>query len=110
MIQRLIALNAIIESGAFSGEILFDVLLANGERYQSIAPRQFCWDSDNQYLVGNSFIGNRNGMIAARIIDIIDAYQVLVEVPDGNVITVALDDIKKRPTKIEPPIYRLKSL
>jgi hypothetical protein len=42
-------------------------------------------------------------MVAARIVDRTDDGQILVEVPDGEVIAVDEKMVKRRPTDIRPP-------
>ena len=102
--QRLVALSAYIEPGAFSGERLFEVVMANGEKYRSLAPRQFCWNYQEKLLREDEPTAKIEGMIAARIVDYIEGSQVLVEVPDGEIIAVDQESIKSRPTSIRPPI------
>ena len=102
--QRLVALNANIEPGAFSGERIFEVILANGEKYRSLAPRQFCWNHQGKLLKEDEPTARIEGMIAARIVDYIEDSQVLVEVPDGEIIAVDQQSIQSRPTSIRPPI------
>ena len=42
-------------------------------------------------------------MLAARIVDRTDDGQIIVEVPDGEVIAVDEKMVKRRPTEIKPP-------
>jgi len=100
---RLVALPCTWAKGGFSGERVFTISLANGEPYESVAPRDFFWNASGQ-LIGDSQPDVRQkGMIAARVIDQLEDDQVLVEIPDGEVIAVAGDLIKERPSQINPP-------
>jgi hypothetical protein len=101
--RQLVALTCKIAPGGFSGERIFEVKLANGEPYRSLAPRQFCWNSQGNLIAENEPNTEVEGAIAARIVDSIDEDQVIVEVPDGEIIAVDKNDIKKRPTNIKPP-------
>lgn len=102
--SRLIALICKVAPGGFSGERIFEVKLANGDLYRSIAPRQFCWNNQG-YLVGENEPDTEvDGMIAARIVDSVEGDQLIVEVPDGEIIAVDRNDVKDRPTIIEPPM------
>ncbi len=100
--RQLVALTCKVSPGGFSGERIFEVTLANGEPYRSLAPRQFCWNSHNQIVAENEPQTEVDGLVAARIIDSIDKDQMLVEVPDGEIIAVDQSNMKSRPTSINP--------
>lgn len=101
--RQLVALTCKIAPGGFSGERVFEVKLANGDSYRSLAPRQFCWNSQGDLVAEDEPNTEVDGMIAARIVDSIDDNQVILEVPDGEIIAVDRSDVKERPTSIKPP-------
>lgn len=105
--RQLVAIMCKVSPGGFSGERIFEVILANGEPYRSLAPRQFCWNSQNNLVTENEPNTEINGLIAARIIDDIDNDQMIVEVPDGEIIAVDKGIVKQRPTSIKPSESRL---
>lgn len=51
--NRLVAVPCTIAPGAFSGERIFSLTLANGEQYASLAPRFFCWNTEDQLVQEN---------------------------------------------------------
>lgn len=101
--RQLIALICKVAPGGFSGERIFEVRLADGNPYRSLAPRQFCWNSQGNLVAENEPTTEVDGMVAARIIDSVDDEQLIVEVPDGEIIAVDRSDVKERPTNIKPP-------
>lgn len=101
--RQLVALKCKISPGGFSGERIFEVVLADGQEYQSLTPRQFCWNSQGNLVAADEPNIEVEGMVAARIIDYIDEDQLIVEVPDGETIAVDKSDVEKRPTNIKPP-------
>jgi hypothetical protein len=101
--RQFVALTCKVSPGAFSGERIFQVNLANGQPYRSLAPRQFCWNTDNRLVAENEPQNEIDGMIAARVIDSIENDQMIVEVPDGEIIAVDKNLVKTRPTEIKPP-------
>lgn len=98
----LVAIKARIEQSGFSGERIFEVKLANGKPYRGLAPHQFCWDSRNNQIQEFDEEDNIEGLVAARVIDVIDHDQLIVEIPNGEVIAVDKQDVTKRPTSITP--------
>lgn len=101
--SQLVALTCKVAPGGFSGERIFEVKLANGELYRSVAPRQFCWNNQGYLVAENEPDKEVDGMIAARIVDSVGDDQLVVEVPDGETIAVDKKDVKERPTNIKPP-------
>lgn len=101
--QRLVSIKSKLTPGGFSGERIFQVDLANGDSYQSLAPRQFCWNNEGNLVAENEPTTEINGLIAAKIIDFVDDDQILVEVPDGEIIAVDKDNVQARPTIIDSP-------
>ncbi len=101
--RSLIALPCKLSPGIFSGERVFEVRLANGETYTSVAPRFFCWN-ESGVLVGETEPEREiDGMVAARMVEELEDGQAAVEVPDGKVIAVDQAQVKRRPTPIIPP-------
>jgi hypothetical protein len=100
--RQLVAIKCIVAPGAFSGERLFNVQLANGESYGSLAPRQFCWNSGGAIVAIDEPTTAIDGYVAARVVEEIDATQALVEVPDGQIIAVDIGSVVSRPTSIRP--------
>jgi hypothetical protein len=100
-LSPLVALPCKLSPGGFSGERIFEVILADGQPYRSIAPRQFCWNSDNSLVEENEPQNEIGGMVAARVVDFIEGEQVIVEVPDGEIIAVDKGAVQKRPTSIK---------
>jgi hypothetical protein len=105
--RRLVALKCKVSPGGFSGERIFEVTLADGKPYRSLAPRQFCWNTNRQIVAENEPSSEIEGMIAARIVGFIDDDQVLVEVPDSEIIAVDIKDLQERPSNIKPPKSKL---
>ena len=100
----LVAILCKIYPGAFSGERVIELQLANGESYQGVTPRHFCWNANGD-LIGEKEPsgGEIGGLVAARLIEEIDDRQSSVEIPNGEVIAVKSNQIKMRPTPIVPP-------
>ena len=73
-----------------SDERVFEVELADGKLYRSVAPRQFCWNDQGRLVAENEPAAEASGMVAARVLDWTDDGQTIVEVPDGEVIAVDL--------------------
>ncbi|MEO6811397.1 MAG: hypothetical protein ABI353_19985 [Isosphaeraceae bacterium] len=101
--RRFVALPCILALGGFSGERIFEVTLANGSPYRSIAPRHFCWNIQGRLVAETEPATEAPGMVAARVIDQTDDGQMIVEVPDGEVIAVDQKIVRSRPTEIKPP-------
>jgi hypothetical protein len=97
-----IAVTCIISPGAFSGERVFRVKLANSDFYVGISPREFCWNDHGLLVEKNEpeYGSEIEGKIAARLLRTIDNDQIIVEVPDGQSIVVDSQTIVKRPTRI----------
>jgi hypothetical protein len=101
--RQFVALECRLAPGGFSGEREFEVVLANGKPYRSLAPRQFCWNERGE-LVGEREPEHESpGMVAARLLDVTEDGQQIVEVPDGEVIAVDREVVRQRPTVIRPP-------
>ena len=109
--RKFIAVPCQLFPGAFSGERVFVVALANGDSYRSGGPREFCWNARGE-LVGpvQPPAEGEDGFLAARMVEQLDGEQVAVEIPDGEVIAVPRDSIRARPTEIRPPVPVLQSV
>jgi hypothetical protein len=103
MDRTLVALPCKLSPGAVSGERVFEVAMANSQPYVGIAPRYFCWNASGQLVGEKEPETEAPGLVAARVVDMLDGDQLAVEVPDGEVIAVKKDQIEKRPTTIVPP-------
>jgi len=101
--RSLIALPCKLSPGIFSGERVFEVRLANGETYTSVAPRFFCWNGSGVLVGETEPEREADGMVAAHLIEDLEGGQVAVEVPDGEVIAVDQAQVTRRPTPIVPP-------
>lgn len=101
--RTLVALPCKLFPGAFSGERLFEIKLANGDSYSSLAPRHFCWNAAGRLVQETEPTAETDGMIAARVVAELDDGQVQVEVPDAEVIAVDRSQVRPRPTPIVPP-------
>jgi hypothetical protein len=101
-LNSLVALPCKLSPGGFSGERIFEVTLADGKPYKSLAPRQFCWNGERLLVAENEPTGEIEGMVAARVVESIDHDQIIVEVPDGAVIAVDKEAVQNRPTEINP--------
>jgi len=87
----------------FSSERIFSVQLANGEEHKGIASVDFFWTKDKTPLVASGTTETREGFIAGRILEDLDAGQIAVEVPDGEVLALPKAKVEQRPTEIQPP-------
>jgi hypothetical protein len=101
--RQLVAIPCRLSLGGFSGERIFEVVLANGEKYRGAAPRHFCWDDQGNLVGAREPASEGPGWVAARVVDQLDDGQVLVEVPDEEVIAVEGANVRDRPTPIRPP-------
>jgi hypothetical protein len=100
----LVAVPCLLSKGIFSSERVFEVTLANGETYQGIAPRHFCWNNSKKPLGETEAQDEEvSGLLAARVVEELDDDQVAVAVPDGKVLAVKKGQIRARPTPINPP-------
>jgi hypothetical protein len=104
--RTFVALPCKLSPGSLSGERVFEVRLANGEPYISLAPRYFCWNEAGQLVGKDEPDAEVDGMVAARVVEELDDGQVAVEVPDGKVIAVRQSQVRPRPTPITPPSSR----
>lgn len=102
--DRLVAIRSKIIRGAFSGERIFELKLADNTSYRSVAPRHFFWNDQGSILLKDEPADElEDGLVAARFVDYVDDNQWIVEVPDGEVIAVDGEDVRDRPTPIVPP-------
>jgi hypothetical protein len=101
--RKLVAVACKLFPGMFPSERVFQVSLANGETYRGIAPRHFCWNALGQIVDFSELTNGTQGKVAAKVLEYLDADQVAVEVPDGEVLAVPTDLVAERPTDIKPP-------
>ena len=101
--RQLVALPCKLSAGMFSSERVFAVTMANGQVYHGIAPRHFCWNKQGHPLAEHEAAQEVDGKVAAKVVEELEAGQVAVEVPDGEVIAVPKGHVLRRPTEIRPP-------
>jgi hypothetical protein len=102
--RRFVALPCRLSRGIFSSERGFELHLANGELYSSLAPRHFCWNGSGKLLEeGEAEKETIDGFVAGRVVRELEGDQVAVEVPDGEVLAVRKHQVRPRPTPIYPP-------
>ncbi len=101
--MTLIAIPCKLSPGAFSGERVIEVRLADGQIYTSLVPRDFCWNAEGKLVGEDEPTTEVDGMVAGRMVDELPDDQVAVEIPDGEVIAVDRSEVKLRPTPILPP-------
>ena len=65
--KRLVALPVRLLPSAFSGERIFEVKLADGQVYRSVAPRYFCWNSLGRLVGDDEPATSVEGLVAARL-------------------------------------------
>jgi hypothetical protein len=99
----LVAIPCRLAPGAFSGERIFEVRMANGQTYTGVAPRHFCWNARGSLVGEDEPTAEVDGKVAAKVVEEIDDEQTAVEVPDGAVIAVDNGQVQRRPTPIMPP-------
>ena len=102
----LAAIPCRLSASVFSGECVFDVALANGERYESTSPRHFCWTAAGELVADDSPLprdASVSGYIAVKLRDLSPEGEAIVEVPDSVRIAVRSADVRARPTVIVPP-------
>ena len=92
------ALRGTIWRGAFSGERVFEIALADGRTYRGVAPVHYCWDDEGRPLGPNEPAEKIRGGIACRVLGRIDNAPV-VSIPDGEVVPVAEETIINRPAE-----------
>jgi hypothetical protein len=73
-----------IFEGAFSGELIFEFLEANGSAYRSVADRNYFTDTGGN-KISNGYTGS--GYIQGRIVKI-DGDVAYISIPDGVVVAV----------------------
>ena len=108
-----IAILAQIETGAFSGERLCTVILANGENYSDIVPAHFCWNLDGEPLTEQT-VEAQPGLIAAKFIEFVespkdvDYDQLIVSVLDvfGDTQIIAVGRSIARPRPLCPVLNK----
>jgi hypothetical protein len=97
-----VTLPCSISRGAFSGELHFEIVLSNGDHHIGLAARRYFWTRDGRSLtVDEPAPGEKiDGQVAARVLEFVSAEVALVSIPDGEVVTVAKDQImNQRPAE-----------
>lgn len=95
MRSNLVSVKCKIELGAFSGERVFVVRLANGDEYRSLASISHCMKEKGKALATNEPISeyDMDGFVKAIKIKK-ELTNIIVEVPDGQLIMVSNETIK----------------
>ncbi len=101
--RKLVAVLCELAPGMFSTECIFSVTMANGDTYRGISPRHFCWNEAGELISEKGIAQEAAGKVAAKILKLLEGNQVIVEVPDGELIAVRADHVQQRPTAIIPP-------
>jgi hypothetical protein len=99
------ALRGTIWQGAFSGERVFEIALADGKPYRGVVPVHYCWDDAGKPLGRDEPRSKIRGWIACRVLGRIDDVPV-VSIPDGEVVPVAEETIIERPaeSRVDVPV------
>lgn len=86
-------LSCTLSRGGFSGEVIFEVEVADGT-HKGVASRRYCTTEDRQPL-GNLDLRDKNirGFVVVRVLDT-NGEQVLVSMPDGEVRWVLAKQLK----------------
>ncbi len=94
-----VALKCRIFPGSFSGERVVLIPLPNGATHKGLAPTAYCWKQDSKPLeIGDPAPGGSiDGIVAARLLGKTDAGDMVVTIPDGDVINVSKDIVVPRP-------------
>jgi hypothetical protein len=102
---RLVAVPCKLNSGIFPSERRFTVALANGDHYDGIAPRFFCWNAGGKIVEEDEPADGVDGLVAGKEVaqDDLPEDVAAVEVPDGEVLAIKRVTVRQRPTKISPP-------
>jgi hypothetical protein len=103
---RSFSLECSIQRGAFSDERIVSIPNPGGEAYVGIASRQYCW-KENDTPLGETEPNEGEtieGKVAARVIKANGSGKVLVSIPDGEVIAVRPEQLKRRPQGVSPSV------
>ena len=99
--SQYVALDCEITRGGFSDERIFKVRRDDDTEYTGIASRRYCWGRDDRLLAADEPPSAEKwvkGKVAARILSVRD-HRADVSVPDGEVITVKVGQLRPRPSK-----------
>src|SRR5687768_1038150 len=99
------ALQGRIAPGAFSGERVFEITLADGQTYRGVAPVHYCWDAEGHTFGPDEPAAPIPGAVACRWLETIEG-QPVVSIPDGEVVRVDQHSIVDRPreTTVDVPV------
>ena len=101
-LPKLIALEARLTPGDFSGEIYYTVTLADGQQFNGAAPPHFCW-VNNRQLREKELTGVETGRVAAQFLDVLSVNEILIELPWGPRVAVDVSTVKQRPADVRVP-------
>ena len=100
VINARVALRCEISRGGFSDERVFRVAVPQGDFF-GVASRRYCWDVQDRPLPEDQPPAGQSiqGKVAARVVDMDESDNIVVSVPDGQVITVSRDLLVDRPAE-----------
>lgn len=112
-----IALKCRIRAGAFSGEKVYTLKLANGTERCSLVPTSHCWTVDGKPIGPNEPVEEIDGMVEARFIQRgphpENRHSIWVEVPahmDSESIAIHENLVVPRPGSPEARIAELEAI
>jgi hypothetical protein len=95
-----VAIRCQISRGGFSGERVVRLRCVDGTQKKGLAPTNYCWNA-NQIPLGENEPANgqtMEGYVAARELEQPAPNQVMIEIPDGEVMIVPKESIIPRPS------------
>jgi len=103
---KLKAIPCDISRGGFSDERVFSISI-DGVNHSGVASRRHMWTvAGDQVEEGEPPIGKViKGFVAARIIRVIDKQEVMVSIPDGEVITIPIGALVDRPLTARKHVF-----
>jgi hypothetical protein len=101
-----IGLRCEFTPGGFSGQRVALIRLASGDIHKGLAPLHYCWDRHGHPLRADEPAAGQTveGIVAARRLQE-RAGQVVVSIPDGDVLVVPEEIVTERPaSEISPHV------
>jgi hypothetical protein len=99
------AIRCKVAPGVFSGDRVVRFTLADGQEYETLVPRYYCWNEDRQLVNEHEPQMEADGFVACRVIETVnegkDYKHFLVEVPDGEQVVVQSSSLIPRPTQVD---------
>lgn len=99
--NKLKAIACTISRGGFSDERIFR-LNAGGVNHEGLASRRHMWKADGSPIQeGEPPLGRTvKGLVAARLLELVDASTALVSLPDGETAKVPTSELRDRPAAV----------